>query len=71
MPGAMKDAAGLSVFEYYRDRISAASPDHNNNLPLAFLVPGKAAITAICLEVGGLDVAAEIQAQVDFAHFEV
>ena len=57
----MKEAAGLSVFEYCRDRISAAFPEHNNNLPLAFLVPGKTAITAICLEVGGLDVAAEIR----------
>jgi hypothetical protein len=67
----MKEAAGLSVFEYCRDRISAAFPDHNNNLPLAFLVPGKTAITAICLEVGGLGRSRRDQAQVDFAHFQV
>jgi len=42
--------------QYCRDRISAAFPDHNNNLPLAILVPGKAAITAICLEVGGAEI---------------
>ena len=76
MPFAMrariKDAAGLSVLNIAAtDRISAAFPDHNNNLPLAFLVPGKAAITAICLEVGGLDVSRRDQAQVDFAHFQV
>ena len=62
-PLRMKDTAGTEF--PLRSRITTP------NLPLAILVPGKAAITAICLEVGGLGRSRRDQAQVDFAHFQV
>ena len=60
-PLRMKDAAWLSVFNTAGTEFPLRSRITTPNLPLAILVPGKAAITAIC-QVGGLDVAAEIAA---------
>jgi hypothetical protein len=44
------------------DGVTAAFPNYHNNLALAVLVPGQAAITAMCFDIGGLDVAAKVPA---------
>jgi hypothetical protein len=43
-----------------QDRVTASLPNYKINLPLAALVPGQSLITAMCFDVGGLDVVAEM-----------
>jgi hypothetical protein len=43
------------------NRIAASIPNYHDNLPLAALVPSKAAITAMCFD-GGLHILTEIPA---------
>jgi hypothetical protein len=48
--------------ENYGDGVAVSLPNYHNNLALAALVPSETAITAMCFDIGGLHVAAEIAA---------
>jgi hypothetical protein len=48
--------------ENSRDGICSALPNYHNNLALAVLVPGKASITAMCFDIGGLRIPTKIPA---------
>jgi hypothetical protein len=41
--------------ENWRNGVTTTLPNYDNNLALAALVPGQAAITPMCFDIGGFE----------------